>query len=149
MGELKTVDFTAKHGNFEVLDKRFTKCRVYVMASGRNANGSDITYEAMEKCIGQLPNTPIVGHLYKKNDHYVVGGHDSKVVIDDENGFQIVDETVPFGLIPENSDPKIERVLEPDGKTYNYYLSCNAILWTGRYNIMDAKYSDDVYFNQS
>lgn len=149
MGELKTVDFTAKHGNFEVLDKRFTKCRVYVMASGRNANGSDITYEAMEKCIEQLPNTPIVGHLYKKNDHYVVGGHDSKVVIDDENGFQIVDETVPFGLIPENSDPKIERVLEPDGKTYNYYLSCNAILWTGRYNIMDAKYSDDIYFNQS
>lgn len=149
MGELKTVDFTAKHGNFEVLDKRFTKCRVYVMASGRNANGSDITYEAMEKCIEQLPNTPIVGHLYKKNDHYVVGGHDSKVVIDDENGFQIVDETVPFGLIPENSNPKIERVLEPDGKTYNHYLSCDAVLWTGRYNIMDAKYSDDVYFNQS
>ena len=149
MGELKTVDFTAKHGNFEVLDKRFTKCRVYVMASGRNANGSDITYEAMEKCIEQLPNTPIVGHLYKKNDHYVVGGHDSKVVIDDENGFQIVDETVPFGLIPENSNPKIERVLEPDGKTYNNYLSCDAVLWTGRYNIMDAKYSDDVYFNQS
>ena len=149
MGELKTVDFTAKHGNFEVLDKRFTKCRVYVMASGRNANGSDITYEAMEKCIEQLPNTPIVGHLYKKNDHYVVGGHDSKVVIDDENGYQIVDETVPFGVIPENANPRIEKVLEPDSLTYNYYLSCDCLLWSGRYNIMDAKYSDDIYFNQS
>lgn len=149
MGELKTVDFTAKHGNFEVLDKRFTRCRVYVMASGRNANGSDITYEAMEKCIEQLPNTPIVGHLFKRDDHYVVGGHDSKVVIDDENGFQIINETVPFGVIPENANPKIEKVLEPDGKTYNHYLSCDALLWTGRYNIMDAKYSDDVYFNQS
>lgn len=149
MGELKTVDFTAKHGEFEVLDKRFTKCRVYVMASGRNANGSDITYEAMEGCIGQLPNTPIVGHLYKRDDHYVVGGHDSKVIIDDENGFQIVNETVPFGVIPENANPKIEKVLEPDGKTYNHYLSCDCLLWTGRYNIMDAKYSDDVYFNQS
>lgn len=149
MGELKTVDFTAKHGNFEVLDKRFTRCRVYVMASGRNANGSDITYEAMEKCIEQLPNTPIVGHLFKRDDHYVVGGHDSKVVIDDENGFQIINETVPFGVIPENANPKIEKVLEPDGKTYNHYLSCDCLLWTGRYNIMDAKYSDDVYFNQS
>lgn len=149
MAELQTVNFTAKHGSFEILDKRFTKCRVYVMASGRNANRSDITYEAMEKCIEQLPNTPIVGHLFKRDDHYVVGGHDSKVVIDDENGFQIIDETVPFGVIPEMSDPKIEKVLEPDGKTYNYYLSCDCILWTGRYNIMDAKYSDDVYFNQS
>lgn len=149
MGELQTVNFTAKHGSFEVLDKRFTKCRVYVMASGRNANRSDITYEAMEKCIDQLPNTPIVGHLFKRDDHYVVGGHDSKLVIDDENGFQIIDETVPFGVIPELSNPKIEKVLEPDGKTYNYYLSCDCILWTGRYNIMDAKYSDDVYFNQS
>lgn len=149
MGKLQTVDFTAKHGNFEVLDKRFTRCRVYVMASGKNANGSDITYEAMERCIEQLPNTPIVGHLFQRDGHYVVGGHDSKVIIDDTNGFQIVNETVPFGVIPSESNPKIEKVLEPDGRTYNHYLSCDCLLWTGRYNIMDAKYSDDVYFNQS
>lgn len=149
MGKLQTVDFTAKHGNFEILDKRFTRCRAYVMASGRNANGSDITYEAMEKCIEQLPNTPIVAHKYTKNGKTVIGGHDQKVVIDDVDGFQIISETIPYGLIPTDCNPKIEKILEPDCLTYNHYLSCDVILWTGRFNIMDAKYSDDVYFNQS
>lgn len=149
MDELKIVNFTSKHSNFERLDNRFTRCRVYVMASGKNANKSNITYEAMERCIEQLPNTPIVAHLFQENGKYRIGGHDSKLVIDDINGFQIIDETVPFGVIPENCDPKIEEVLEPDGLTKNYYLSCDCIIWSGRYQIMDAKYSDDIYFNQS
>lgn len=147
--KLRTVNFTSKHSNFETLDNRFTKCRVYVMASGKNANKSNITYDAMEKCISQLPNTPIVAHLYQENGKYRIGGHDSKLVIDDVNGFQIIDETVPFGVIPENCNPKIEEILEPDGLTKNYYLSCDCIIWSGRYQIMDAKYSDDIYFNQS
>lgn len=149
MDDFKIVNFTSKHSNFETLDSRFTRCRVYVMASGKNANKSNITYEAMEKCIDQLPNTPIVAHLYQENGKYRIGGHDSKLIIDDVNGFQIIDETVPFGVIPENCDPKIEEVLEPDGLTKNHYLSCDCIIWSGRYQIMDAKYSDDIYFNQS
>lgn len=149
MSKLQIVNFTSKHSNFEALDSRFTRCRVYVMASGKNANKSNITYEAMERCIEQLPNTPIVAHLFQENGKYRIGGHDSKLVIDDINGFQIIDETVPFGVIPENCNPKIEEVLEPDGLTKNYYLSCDCIIWSGRYQIMDAKYSDDIYFNQS
>ena len=31
----------------------------------------------------------------------------------------------------------------------NTYLVMDVILWTGRYNIMDAAYDGDIYFNES
>lgn len=147
--ELKTVNFMSKCSQYQVLDKRMTRTRCYVMASGKNANGSNITYEAMQSCIPQLGNTPVVAHFFQKEDgSYRVGGHDSKLEVD-SMGIRVVNQCVPFGVIPENCNPEIVEVAEQDGITKNYYLVCDVILWTGRYNIMDAKYDDNVYFSQS
>ena len=149
---IQKVDFTSKFSDFEVINSEFTKCRCYALASGDNANGSDITDNAIDKAIArnEFYNKPIVAHLYKdpNNNAYRVGGHDSKVVISDE-GIEFINECVPFGTIPESANIHKEKVLEPDGVTYNTYLVMDVILWTGRYNIMDAAYNSDIYFNES
>ena len=148
----QTVNFTSKLSDFEVMDTEFTKCKCYALASGDNVNGSDITMQAIDKAIqrGEFYNKPIVAHLYRdENDgSWRVGGHDSKWVISNTS-MEVINECIPFGTIPESSNVRKEEVLEPDGTTVNTYVVMDVILWTGRFNIMDAAYSDDIYFNQS
>lgn len=148
----KTITFTSKLSNFEIINREFIKCRCYALACGDNVNGSDITENAVDKAIsrGEFYNKPVVAHLYKDDEDgsWRVGGHDSKWIISN-TGIEIVNECIPFGTIPESCNVRKERVLEPDGVTYNTYVVMDIILWTGRFNIMDAAYSDDIYFNQS
>ena len=148
----ETFTFTSKVTDFEIVSKEFTKCRCYALASGDNVNGSDITMSAIDKAIsrGEFYNKPIVAHLYKDEDDgsWRVGGHDSKWVITNTS-MEVVNECIPFGTIPESANVHKEEVLEADGITTNTYVVMDILLWTGRFNIMDAAYSDDVYFNQS
>lgn len=149
----QTLGFTSKLSDFEIVNQEFIRCKCYMLATGDNVNGSDITLESVQKAMArdEFYNKPVVAHLYRDpedNNKWRVGGHDSKWVITNTS-FDIVNECIPFGVIPESSDLKLEEVLEPDGETVNTYLTCQIILWVGRYNIMDAAYSDDIYFNQS
>lgn len=148
----QTLDFTSKLSDFKIINQEFIRCKCYMLAVGDNVNGSDITLDSVKKAMarGEFSNKPIVAHLYKDEDtgKWRVGGHDSKWIITNTS-IEIVNECIPFGTIPESSDLKLEEVLEPDGETVNTYLTCQIILWTGRFNIMDAAYSDDIYFNQS
>lgn len=149
--ENKSLTFTSKFTNFEIVNSEFIRCKCYMLASGDNANGSDITMKAIDRAIerGEFNNKPVVAHLYKDDDgSYRVGGHDSKWVITNTS-MEIVNECIPFGTIPESANIHKEEVLEADGVTVNTYVVGDIILWTGRFNIMDAAYSDDVYFNQS
>lgn len=149
----QTLGFTSKLSDFEIVNQEFIRCKCYMLATGDNVNGSDITLESVQKAMarGEFYNKPVVAHLYRDpedNNKWRVGGHDSKWIITNTS-FDIVNECIPFGVIPESSCLQLEEVLEADGKTINTYLTCQIILWVGRYNIMDAAYSDDVYFNQS
>lgn len=148
----QTLDFTSKLSDFEIVNREFIRCKCYMLATGDNVNGSDITLEAVQKAMsrGEFYNKPVVAHLYKdeENGQWRVGGHDSKWIITNTS-IEIVNECIPFGVIPESSNIQLEEVLEADGETVNTYLTCQIILWTGRFNIMDAAYSDDIYFNQS
>ena len=149
----QTLGFTSKLSDFEIVNQEFIRCKCYMLATGDNVNGSDITLEAVQKAMarGEFYNKPVVAHLYRDpedNNKWRVGGHDSKWIITNTS-FDIVNECIPFGVIPESSCLQLEEVLEADGETINTYLTCQIILWVGRYNIMDATYSDDIYFNQS
>lgn len=149
----QTLGFTSKLSDFEIVNQEFIRCKCYMLATGDNVNGSDITLESVQKAMerGEFYNKPVVAHLYRDpedNNKWRVGGHDSKWVITNTS-FDIVNECIPFGVIPESSNLQLEEVLEADGETVNTYLTCQIILWVGRYNIMDAAYSDDIYFNQS
>lgn len=154
MGLIKnqTLGFTSKLSDFEIVNREFIRCKCYMLATGDNVNGSDITLEAVKKAMsrGEFYNKPVVAHLYKdeENGRWRVGGHDSKWIITNTS-IEMVNECIPFGVIPESSNIQLEEVLEADGETVNTYLTCQIILWVGRFNIMDAAYSDDIYFNQS
>lgn len=149
----QTLGFTSKLSDFEIVNQEFIRCKCYMLATGDNINGSDITLESVQKAIArsEFYNKPVVAHLYRDpedNNKWRIGGHDSKWVITNTS-FDIVNECIPFGCIPESANLQLEEVIEADGETVNTYLTCQIILWTGRYNIMDAAYSDDIYFNQS
>ena len=148
--ELKSIDMTAKFSNFQVINKDFTRCRCNVFYTGRNRNYSDITEEALQKFIARkgYANVPVVAHLFKdESGKYRVGGHDSKLILSND-GIEFVNECVPFGVIPEDCNPSMDLITERSGEQRQYF-SVDIILWTHRYPIMEAAFSDDVYFNQS
>lgn len=148
--EIKAIDMTAKFSKFQVINKDFTRCRCNVFYTGRNRNYSDITEEALQKFIDRkgYANVPVVAHLMKDDDgNYYVGAHDSKLVWD-SNGIEIINECIPFGVIPTDCNPSMDLVTEKSGEQRNYF-SVDIILWTHRYPIMEAAYNDEIYFNQS
>ncbi|HBN06029.1 MAG TPA: hypothetical protein DD434_09645, partial [Bacteroidales bacterium] len=149
MNKILTLNYIVKPIKFEKINDEFTKCHCYIMALGKNRNFSYFTKDAVQNAIPTLFNIPVVAHIKTKADGTpYTGVHDRQLIIDDD-GVQLVDQTVPFGLVPESSNPVFEDVTESDG-TIATYLTADIILWSGRYSIMDAK-SDDpsTYFNQS
>lgn len=148
--EFKNIDMVAKFSEFQVINKDFTRCRCNVFYTGRNRNYSDITENALEKFISRkgYANVPVVAHLMKDDDgNYYIGGHDRKIIISN-SGIDFVDETVPFGVIPENCNPSMDLITEKSGEQRKYF-SVDVILWTHRYPIMEASFGDEIYFNQS
>lgn len=149
MNKTLTLNYIVKPIKFEKINDEFTKCHCYIMALGKNRNYSYFTKDAVQNAIPTLFNIPVVAHIKTKADGTpYTGAHDRQLVIDDD-GVQLIDQTVPYGLVPESSDPTFEDVTEADG-TVATYLTANIILWSGRYPIMDAKSDDSsTYFNQS
>lgn len=148
--DLKNIEMTAKFSNFEVLNEDFTRCRCSVFYTGRNRNYSDITELALDKFIAKkgYANIPVVAHLMKDDDgNFYIGSHDRKIILSNE-GIDFIDETVPYGVIPEDCNPSKDLITEKSGIQRKYF-SVDIILWTHRYPIMEASYNDEIYFNQS
>ena len=148
--DFKNIEMTAKFSNFEVLNEDFTRCRCSVFYTGRNRNYSDITEAALDKFIAKkgYANIPVVAHLMKDDDgNFYVGSHDRKIILSNE-GIDFIDETIPYGVIPEDCNPAKDLITEKSGIQRKYF-SVDIILWTHRYPIMEASYNDEIYFNQS
>ena len=144
------INNVSKLTKFTTVNEDFTRCRCNIFYTGKNRNYTDITEEALQSFIERkgYANVPVVAHLYKDKDgNYVVGGHDYKIEISGTN-VEFVDETVPFGVIPEDCNPAIEEYKEKSGATKKYFC-VDILLWTHRYPIMKAAYNDEIYFNQS
>lgn len=147
---LKNIEMTAKFSNFEVLNEDFTRCRCSIFYTGRNRNYSDITETALDKFISRkgYANIPVVAHLMKDDDgNFYVGSHDRKIILSNE-GIDFIDETIPYGVIPEDCNPSKDLITEKSGMQRKYF-SVDVILWSHRYPIMEASYNDEIYFNQS
>lgn len=148
--DLKNIEMTSKFSNFEVLNEDFTRCRCSVFYTGRNRNYSNITEEALDKFIARkgYANIPVVAHLMKDdNGNFYVGSHDRKIILSNE-GIDFIDETIPYGVIPEDCNPSKDLITEKSGIQRKYF-SVDVILWSHRYPIMEASYNDEIYFNQS
>lgn len=158
----KLVSFNVNFGDIEKINPSFAKVKIYVCYAGKNRNYTKIEKEVLQKMIPSLYNIPIVGHYLENKDNF--GGHDSKVEIDNQ-GFKIIDQTVPYGVVPSDTEIGFETIREKDGITEHEYLTCTGYLWYGRYfepiekilnnganqsmEIMvdDGEYEEDGYYN--
>ena len=130
-------------------NSEFTLVKVWVCSPGKNRNMSHMSKEELNVAIPSLKYVPVVGHLMEKYDKdgnlvgHIFGGHDVELTED----WELRDVTVPFGVVTADA-PTYETVME-FGKEKEY-MTAYAMLWTGRYpDLLDAAYSNDVWFNQS
>lgn len=144
------IGFTSKIKPIKPINKQFTLCKCYVMALGKNKNKSNIPKEAVDDALPSLFNIPVVAHLFTdENGKRHVGEHDMELIVNEKGELAFHVLTVPYGTVPQQDDVHYEEVVEDDGKV-NTYLVADIILWTGRYpELLDAKYSDEIYFAQS
>lgn len=150
MEERITIDFTMKISPIRPINEEMTLCRCYVMALGKNHNKSDIPKEAADDALPTLFNIPVVGHLYAdENGEYRMGGHDVHLEQTEDGKYIFKSLTVPYGVVPEQSNPHYEEVEEKDGSIGTYLVS-DVILWTGRYpELFGAGCNEEICFNQS
>lgn len=148
--KLITVAFSGKIVPVKPINEQFTLCKCFVMALGKNGNKTSISKDAVDDALPSLFNVPVVGHLYEDEDGNVrLGGHDMVLEKDEDGKYKFRVVTVPYGTVPQQENVHYEEVEEKDG-TKNTYLVADIILWTGRYpQLLDAIYSEDIFFAQS
>ena len=136
-----------KFSSFEKLNENFLKAKCYVLALGKNANRSHFSKENVDKAYPSLAYAPVIGHLMvDDNGVYHLGGHDYHL---DMKDLKLKSQCVPFGVAVPSESPVYEDVTEENGNV-STYLTCEVILWIGRYpELADAFYSDSVFTNQS
>lgn len=146
-----SIVFNAKIKSYEKLNDKFTKAKCYIQGIGKNRNFTHFSKENVLRNLHTIYYIPVVGHLIETSDgDLYMGSHDVEINLT-ENGIEYKDLTVPFGFVPYQSEDTLcfEDVLEPNGKIVTYLVG-DIILWTGRYpQLLEAVYSDDIYFNES
>ena len=147
--ELIKISFNGKIKPVKPINEQLTLCKCYVMAIGENDNRTIISKESVDDALPTLFNVPVVGHLYADEDGVIrMGGHDITLEKDADGKYIFKSITVPYGTVPQQDNVHYEEVEE--GRAKKTYLVADTILWTGRYpELLDAVYSEDIYFAQS
>lgn len=124
------VNFDLKFEQAEDLNPSFAKAKVAIAYPGRNRNYSSISKETFEKALPSLLNIPLVGRYIPEDNDF--GSHDIRVIRSDDGGYELVNATVPFGVVPSDAIMEWRVVAEPDG-TEREYLFCDVLLWKRQY----------------
>ena len=140
-----SVNSSTKFTVLEELNSEFTLVKIKVMATGKNRNMSYFDKDVVEAHLNSLNYAPVVAHLFKdENGEYKIGGHDMYI---DWEDWSVKSLCVPFGVVKANTfewETVNEYGIDVD------YLTCEAILWTGRYpELKETIYSEDIWWNQS
>ena len=140
-----SVNSSTKFTVLEELNSEFTLVKIKVMATGKNRNMSYFDKDVVEAHLNSLNYAPVVAHLFKdENGEYKIAGHDMYI---DWEDWSIKSLCVPFGVV--KADTFEWETVNEYGADVDY-LTCEAILWTGRYpELKETIYSEDVWFNQS
>lgn len=92
---------------------------------GENRNGTYFQKEDLVRCIPTMYNCPVVCNYDRETD--TLGGHDMELVETDD-GYKLINKTVPVGVIPESAKYWFAECEEEDG-TKHEYLFVNALIW--------------------
>lgn len=118
-------------GDAQRVNSQFSRVKIRVCYDGENRHGEVISKEALARMAeGSLRNVPIVGHYLPEVDNF--GGHDMAFEIEG-NELKLKNLTQAYGVVPESTDFVWETVTEKNGFDTHDYLTCDGILWTGRY----------------
>ena len=101
---------------FDVVDlnKSFAAAKCLVCYTGRNRNYSDIGKQKIIDALPSIRNIPVVGRYDVDKDDF--GSHDVKI-INKENGIDIVNATIPFGVVPDSANQWFEtRIVNGEEK---------------------------------
>jgi len=120
------ITYSSSLSDICAVNSSFDSAVLKVAYTGKNRNGSFISKEAYEKCIGTIYNCPVVCNYNRENDS--IGGHDMELVVDGNGTPSMVNVTQPVGTIPESANYWWEIVEEEDG-TENEYLCVDVLLW--------------------
>ena len=140
-----SINSSTKFTVLEELNSEFTLVKIKVMATGKNRNMSYFDKGVVESHLNSLNYAPVVAHLFKNEDgEYKIGGHDMYI---DWEDWSVKSLCVPFGVVKADTF-EWETVNEYGADVE--YLTCEAILWTGRYpELKETIYSEDVWWAQS
>lgn len=140
-----SINSSTKFTVLEELNSEFTLVKIKVMATGKNRNMSYFDKDVVEAHLNSLNYAPVVAHLFKNEDgEYKIGGHDMYI---DWEDWSVKSLCVPFGVV--KADTFGWETVNEYGADVEY-LTCEAILWTGRYpELKETIYSEDVWWNQS
>lgn len=111
---------------FDVVDlnKSFAAAKCLVCYTGRNRNYSDIGKQKIIDALPSIRNIPVVGRYDIDKDDF--GSHDVKI-INKENGIDIVNATIPFGVVPESANQWFEtRIVNGEEKECFF---TDVVLW--------------------
>lgn len=111
---------------FDVVDlnKSFSAAKCLVCYTGRNRNYSDIGKQKIIDALPSIRNIPVVGRYDVDKDDF--GSHDVKI-INKENGIDIVNATIPFGVVPESANQWFEtRIVNGEEKECFF---TDVVLW--------------------
>ena len=148
--KIQKIDFSTKLSDFKVLNPDFTRCRCSVFYTGKNRNHSNISDSALQKLIARkgYANVPVVGSIKEYDGKKIMGGHDRKLEITDTD-IKIVNECIPYGVIPEDCNPKMEVITDVHGIEKEYFC-VDIILWTHYFpEVMEAAGDSEIFFSQS
>ena len=111
---------------FDVVDlnKSFAAAKCLVCYTGRNRNYSDIGKQKIIDALPSIRNIPVVGRYDVDKDDF--GSHDVKI-INKEDGIDVVNATIPFGVVPESANQWFEtRIINGEEKECFF---TDVVLW--------------------
>lgn len=137
MSKTMVMDYECQKKQFTEVDDNFDKGVIAIAYPGKNRNRSNISKASFEKALPSLKNKPIVGRFIPEENDF--GGHDVDLAVDPEtNETDLVNVTVPFGVVPESAKQYWETITEEDG-TEREYLFTEALFWKRQYGYKTLK----------
>ena len=120
-----SLDFEMTINDIVDLNKSFSIGKCLIAYAGVNRNDKIISKETFTEALPSLKNIPIVGHYIEEINDF--GGHDMRLKKNDDGTLSIVNDTVPFGVIPESAQQWWETQII-DGKEKEC-LFTDILLW--------------------
>lgn len=123
------LNFNMNLSDFVDLNKSFTKAKCCIAYVGRNRNKSNISKESFINALPSLNNVPLVGRYDREKDQF--GEHDIELIKDENGGYEIINTTIPYGVVPESANKWFE-ICTVDGVEKECVFT-DVILWKRQY----------------